>query len=72
MNVRGGFRGDSEEVEGRVSGRRMDVGPGESGMMKRAGGHVKGEGVGLGDSNEERSCLVHVRDLKLRVSKTRV
>ena len=71
MNVRGGFRDDSEEVEERVSGRRMDVGTGESGMMKRDGGHVKVDVVGLDDSNE-RSCPVHVRDLKLRVSKTRV
>jgi len=61
---------DSEEVEERASGRRMDVGPGES-AMKWAGGHVKGEGVGLDDSNEE-SCPIHVRDLKLRESKTPV
>ena len=40
--------------------------------MKWAGGHIKSEGVGLDDSNEEGSCPVHVRDLKLRVSKTRV
>jgi len=63
---------DSEEVEERASGRRKDVWSGESGMMKRNGEHVKGEGVGLDDSNEEGSCPVHVRDLKLRVSKTRV
>jgi len=69
--MRGGFRDNSEEVKERASGRRMAVRPGESGMMKRAGGHVKGEGVSLDDSNEE-SCPVHVRDLKLRVSKTRV
>ena len=58
MDVRRGFGGDSEEVEGRVSGRRMVVGPGDSETMKRDGGHAKGEG----DSNE-RSCPVHVRDL---------
>jgi len=44
----------------------------KSGMMKRDGGHVKGEGVGLDDSNEEGSCPVHARDLKLRMSKTQV
>jgi len=72
VDVRRGFRDDSEEVEGRVSGRRMDAGPGESRVLNRDGGYVKDEGVGLDDSNEEGSCPVHVRDLKLRVSKTRV
>ena len=33
----------------------MDVGPGESVMMKRNGEHFKGEAVGLDDSNE-KSC----------------
>ena len=61
--MRGGFRDNSEEVEERASGRRMDAGTGESGMMKRDGGHVKDEGVGMDDSNE-RSCPVHVRDHK--------
>jgi len=72
VDVRGEFRDDSEEVKERASGRRMAVRPGESGMMKRDGGHVKDEGVGLDDSNEGRSCPVHVRDTKLRMSKTRV
>ena len=70
MNVRGGFRGDSEEMEERASGRRMHVGPGESGMMNQDGG-TRQERVGLDDSNE-LSCPVYVRDLKLRVSKARV
>ena len=69
MDVRGEFRDDSEEVKERASGRRKDVWSGESGMMKRNGEHVKGEGL---DDSSEESCPVHVRDLKLRVSKTRV
>ena len=35
---------DSEEVERRVSGRRMDVGSGESGMVKRDGRHINLQG----------------------------
>jgi len=37
---------DSEEVERRVSGRRMDVGSGESGMVKWDGRHINLQGRG--------------------------